>query len=96
MSSIPNLLIIFLAVATYGLLAFLIMRFALRSSQGSDLRYVRRQRPRAIPIPESSPVYPVLSVLEREAALDQAASQCPAHVARPPDAPAARVSQAAD
>jgi hypothetical protein len=92
MSSIPNLLIISLAVGTYGLLAFLIMRFALRVSQDRETRFVQRPRPRAIPVPESRSVYPALPVLDRPATFEDPVSQLPALAARPPDVPTPRVS----
>jgi len=44
--SIPNVLIILLAIATHGSLAFLIMRFALRASRGPEVSYHDRASPR--------------------------------------------------
>jgi hypothetical protein len=96
MSSIPNLLIISLAVATYGLLALLIMRFALRASRDRETRYVLRHRPRATPGSESRPVYPILPVLDRPAVPEDPVSQFPVLAARPPDVSGARISTRAD
>jgi hypothetical protein len=56
--SIPNIVIILLAVGTYGSLAFLIMRFALRESRGAALGSARiksRARVEHAPIPTPVP-----------------------------------------
>lgn len=68
--NIPNILVILLAVATYGSLAYLVMRFALRDTR-PEMGPVRR-RPSAIPVRSMEPVDSVLAALQRDTSRDAA------------------------
>jgi hypothetical protein len=64
--STPNVLIILLAVTTYGSLTVLVMRFALRASRGPELSQPRHERPRAHAATDM-PVRTAFATADREA-----------------------------
>jgi hypothetical protein len=68
--NIPNILIILLAVVTYGSLAYVVMRFALRDTRPYGGGIASTRRPRSISMPGVEPVKSVLAALQRESGLD--------------------------